>query len=324
MDKAFVVRTEHDGFPVEGVYTQLAAGRARIGWSELDSQDLRVIQLHLEQGHDLDEDQKSATRCLRFLTKVGADDLLLYPHQPARGQFTVVRVTGDYGYDGGLGENFRSFRPCALVTPKPVALYDEIVPSSLRQRMGIPGRLSEVSDTGPLRDFLDRLPESGRVQDGTNRVAVDRIHEKLRKLLPGAIHQEFSRADLSRKLCAELFDRMGYSYELQEGPAEAGSDIVLTVGDRFLLEEFRVGVQIFSYKDSVDERALGEKLKQLLQGWKRNGLDSGVLLTTGRCDEKAAAMLHRHNTGDRQRPVRLIDSDEFADLFMQHFPPGAA
>ena len=83
--------------------------------------------------------------------------------------------------------------------------------------MGIPGRLSEVSDTGPLRDFLDRLPESGRVQDGTNRVAVDRIHEKLRKLLPDAIHQEFSRADLSRKLCAELFDRMGYSYELQKG-----------------------------------------------------------------------------------------------------------
>ena len=319
MDKAFVIRTDHEGFPVEGVHAQLVAGRARIGWSELDSQDLRFIQRKLEQGHDLDEDQKSARRCLRFLTKVGADDLLLYPHQPERGQFMVVQVTGDYGYDGGLGEDFRSFRPCKLVTPKPVALYDEIVPSSLRQRMGIPGRLSEVSDTGPLRDFLDRLPESGRVQDGTNRVAVDRIHEKLRKLLPDAIHQEFSRADLSRKLCAELFDRMGYSYELQEGPAEAGSDIVLTVGDRFLLEEFRVGVQIFSYKDSVDERALEEKLRQLLQGWERNGLDSGVLLTTGRCDEKAAAMLRRHNTGDR--PVRLIDGDEFADLFMQHFPP---
>ena len=85
-------------------------------------------------------------RCLRFLTEVGAGDLLLYSHQPASGQFTVVRVTGDYGYDGGLGDDFRSFRPCALVTPKPVELYDEIVPSSLRQRMGHRGRLSEVSD----------------------------------------------------------------------------------------------------------------------------------------------------------------------------------
>ena len=125
MDKAFVIRTDHEGFPVEGVHAQLVAGRARIGWSELDSQDLRFIQRKLEQGHDLDEDQKSARRCLRFLTKVGADDLLLYPHQPERGQFMVVQVTGDYGYDGGLGEDFRSFRPCKLVTPKPVALYDE-------------------------------------------------------------------------------------------------------------------------------------------------------------------------------------------------------
>ena len=51
-------------------------------------------------------------------------------------------MTGDYGHDGGLGDDFR---PCALVTPKPVELYDEIVPSSLRQRMGHRGRLSEVS-----------------------------------------------------------------------------------------------------------------------------------------------------------------------------------
>ena len=113
---------------------------------------------------------------------------------------------------------------------------------------------------------------------------------------------------------------MGYSYKLQEGPAEAGSDIVLTVGDRFLDKEFRVGVQIFSYKDSVDELALKEKLEQLLQGWERN--DYGALLTTGRCDEEAKAMLHRHNTDDRQRQVRLIEGDELAVL--QHFPPGGA
>ena len=324
MDRAFVVRAVYEGFPVEGVYDQLAAGHARIGWSGLDSQDLRVIQRKLEQEHDLDEDQIDAKRCLRFLTEVGAGDLLLYPHQPERDQFTVVQVIGDYGYDGGLGEDFRSFRPCALVTPKPVALDDEIVPSSLRQRMGRQGRLSEVSDTGPLQDFLHRLPKAGHIQDGTSKAAVDHIHEKLRNLLHGAIHKEFSRTDLSRKLCPKLFDLMGYPHEVQEGPAEAGSDIVLTVGDRFLPEDinFRVGVQIFSYEGSVDERALEEKLKQLLEGWKRNDLDYGMLLTTGRCDEKAVAMLRRHNTDDRQRRIRLIDGDELADLFLQHFPPG--
>ncbi len=115
---------------------------------------------------------------------------------------------------------------------------------------------------------------------------------------------------------------MGYFCELQEGPAEAGSDIVLTVGDRFLPDDVnsRVGVQIFSYRGPVDEHALKEKLEQLLQGWERNDLDFGALLTTGRCDEEAVAMLRRHNEDDRQRQVRLIDGDELAVL--QHFPPG--
>ena len=103
-------------------------------------------------------------------------------------------------------------------------MYDEIVPAQLRYRLGRPGRFSKVYDTISFFTFLEDLPEAGRRQDGSNRASVRRIHNELRGNLPDALHREFSRADLSRQFCSDLFDRMGYSSEVQEGPSEAGSD----------------------------------------------------------------------------------------------------
>ena len=324
MQEAYVVKTADDGQPVPGVFDELKAGRARIGWSYQDNLDLRLLFIRIEQGKQLDEDERDARRCLGFLTRVNSEDYLLYPHQPDRGLFSVVQVKGDYYYStdkDGLSEDFRSFRPCLLKTPEPVDMYDEIVPSQLRQRLGRPGRFSQVSDTSSLFIFLEALPEAGHQQDGSNRASVHRIHNELRGKLPEALHREFSRADLSRQFCSDLFDRMGYSPEVQEGPAEAGSDVVVTVGNPLLPVEFRIGVQVFSYQGNVKEPALQSKLGQLLGGWKDNSLDYGVLLTTGRCTEAAKAALRNHNKKEPALQVRLIDGDDLADLFLKYFQP---
>ena len=327
MPAAYVVKTVHEGQPFPGVFDELKAGRARIGWSYEDNLDLRVLHDKIEQGKLLDEDQQDARRCLGFLTRVNPEDYLIYPHQPDRGQFSVVQVKGEYDYSiqkDGLEKDFRSFRPCLLKTPNPVDMYDEIVPSQLRQRLGRPGRFSEVYDTSALFIFLDHLPEQGRLQDDSNRASVNRIHDGLREKLPEAIHREFSRADLSRRFCAELFERMGYRPEkvkMQEGPAEAGSDVVVDVNHPLLPDEFRIGVQVFSFEGTVEEWALQRKLKQLLWGWEENSLDYGILLTTGRCSETAKTALRNHNKKNPDRLVRLIEGDELADLFLKHFPP---
>ena len=327
MPAAYVVKTVHEGQPFPGVFDELKAGRARIGWSYEDNLDLRVLHDKIEQGKPLDEDQQDARRCLGFLTRVNPEDYLIYPHQPDRGQFSVVQVKGEYDYStqkDGLEEDFRSFRHCLLKTPNPVDMYDEIVPSQLRQRLGRPGRFSEVYDTSALFIFLDHLPEQGRLQDDSNRASVKRIHDGLREKLPEAIHREFSGADLSRRFCAELFERMGYRPEkvkMQEGPAEAGSDVVVDVNHPLLPDEFRIGVQVFSFEGTVEEWALQRKLKQLLWGWEENSLDYGILLTTGCCSETAKTALRNHNKKNPDRLVRLIEGDELADLFLKHFPP---
>ncbi len=332
MSRAYVVRTtEYSGEPIPGVFEELQAGRARIGWSYRDDLDLRKIQEKLKQGSPLNGDEQAAQRCLGFLTKPALDDYLLYPHQPTRRKFCVVQVKGEYDYsaaEDSLNGDFRSFRPCSLMTSKPVDMYDEIVPSQLRRSLGIQGRFYGISDTSPLSIFLEDLPEAGRTQGDSNRTSLLRINKELREKLPDALRREFSRDDLSRKFCPDLFDRMGYSYVLQEGPSECGSDLVVSIGSPFLLDsvDIRIGVQVFAYEGTVEESALQCKLDQLLKGWETNCLDYGVLLTTGLCSDEAKEALDRHNKNDKNEPnrlVNLIDGNDLADLFLKYFLPAA-
>ena len=283
-----------------------------------------MLRRKLEAGDELDEQEQHARRCLGFLTRARVSDYLLYPHQPDRGKFTVVQVEGDYDYSraqDSLDQDFRSFRPCHLTTPDPVDMYDEIVSSQLRHRLGRPGRFSQVYDTGPVFQFLNAVPLRGQRQDGSTTTSVQRIHQELRQNLPDAIRREFTQADLSRRFCADLFERMGYAPEVQEGPSEAGSDIVVTMGSPLLPTEFRIGIQAFAYEGTVEEWALVQKLSQLLGGWKTNSLNFGVLLTTGHCSETAKNALRHHNKNHLDRQVGLVDGEALADLFLQHFQP---
>ena len=151
-------------------------------------------------------------------------------------------------------------------------MRDEIVSAQLRHRLGRPGRFSRVYDTTPFYRVLEDIENAGQRQEtaplgckcrGYTGTSEETFHDALRR--------EFGRADLSRVFCAELFERMGYSSNVQEGPAEHGSDIVVTVGDPLLPDKgVQIGVQAFSYEDPVDAPALQEKLEQLLAGWEEN------------------------------------------------------
>lgn len=325
MTIVYVLKTtdRETGQPIAGVFEELKAGRARMGWSWDDKLDLRVIQEKREQGEPLDEDQKGAVRCLGFLNYVNLGDYIIYPHQPKRGEFSVVKITGDYDYaTDGLEDDFRSFRPCSLETPSPVDMYDEIVPSTLRYRLGRPGRFSQVYDSEPFFGFLKALPEAGQQQDGSNSAIIKRIYRDLGKTLPGMLKREFAQHDLSRKFCSELFKRMGYACVVQEGRYEAGSDLVVTVNSPLLPGNgSKVGVQAFAFEGDVAEASLKIKLDQLLEGWEINLLDSGVLLTTGDCGPAAERLIEEHNEDNPDRPVHLIGGEELAELFLQHFPP---
>ena len=321
----FVVRAVDDWLPSPSVYEELKNGRARIGWSYKDSQNLRLINKAINDGKTLDKHQQESKRCLRFLTDVEHGDFFIYPHQPNRGQFSVVEITGDYDYSPSnhvLQGDFRSYRPCSLKTKNPIEIRDEIVPSQLRFRLGRPGRFSKISDTEIFWRFLRKIDDAGTIENQSNHERVKRIYEELKVPLSNELYREFSQTDLSRRFCHELFNKMGYSAEIQEGPAEAGSDVVVTVGDWLLGNvTFRVGVQVFAYDGNIEERDFREKLMQLLNGWEANTLDFGALLTTGHCTEDARETLNQHNKSNPDKLVHLIEGKQLSDVFLKFFPP---
>lgn len=65
-----------------------------------------------------------------FVDIANRDDLLFYPHVPDYGLFCVVKLTDGYSllpdHDGIQGD-FRSARPCQLMTEDPVDKWDAIV-----------------------------------------------------------------------------------------------------------------------------------------------------------------------------------------------------
>ena len=332
---AYVLKAvDFDGTPLPGVFEELRAGRARMAWSYHDNLDLRLIKAKWEGGSELDEDESAAwRRCRRFLTDVEIGDYLIYPNQPVRRQFSVVRVEGGYEYlpvDEALvfyedsHRDCRSCRPCSLLTPDAISYDDVIVPPRLRAQLGIMGAFFRPGDQEPLFGFLQDLPAAGHQHDGSNETSLRRIYGRLRETLPGLLHREFPAADLSRRFCSELLERMDSDYQLQEGRGEDGSDIVVAVSHPFLPENvgIRIGVQVFSWADEVHESDFRGKLEQLLCGWERNSLTYGALLTTGQCSDKAKALLGQHNRNNPDRLVRLIEGDDLADLFLRHFPPG--
>lgn len=325
--RVFIVKTtDNNGNPIPGVHEELKRDKARIGWSYEDDLDLRKIENSINNGDQLNETQRGARRCLRFLVAISRGDILIYPHQPERGKFSVVEVTGDYGYSSqeeSLDGDFRSFRPCRLKIQQPINIYDSIIPAQLRNRLGRPGRFSEMYHTEPFWGVLHNIDRAGNPEDSTHNEREKRIYEKLYGPLSEELYTEYNQADLSRRFCRELFERMGYDADVQEGPTEAGSDVVVTVGDWLLGEEttFRVGVQVFAYRGDIAPSSLEHKLGQLLSGWEANALDFGALLTTGHCTDKARELIHQHNYNNPKKKVRLIEGDELAARFLRYFPP---
>lgn len=323
MERAYVVKTKDEGGSIyKGVFESLMRGTARIGWSYLDNLDLRIIKdcIEKKQWDQLDQNQKDAWRCHGFLDWVNCGDYLVYPHQPEYGKITIVRVNGGYDYlppSEALNEDFRSSRSCEIITKTPVDWYDTIVHPRLRKKLGLQGRFYTIYDTDLLKILIEQSDKAGAVEDWNPAKRVGHILGSIAPQVAVLLQREFPRHDLSR-FCDELFSSMGYSSKLQEGPGEQGSDLVVVVGNELLPRTFTIGVQCFSWEGSASQTELKRKLKQLLDGWDRNQLDYGVLLTTASCDLECHKLISTHNSDHRDQQIKLIDGKELATLVTRY------
>ena len=155
--------------PIAGVYAELIAGRARMGWSNHDELDLRIIAEAQTAGQTLNSDQEDAAHCLPFFEGIRVHDVLWYPTIPAARKVTVVRVTGEHDYDhgingvydGGPGYDFRSVRPCEAVAPS-LDLPGETIEQDVANWLNAPGAIARATPQSAviLSSCLDRITET--------------------------------------------------------------------------------------------------------------------------------------------------------------------
>ncbi len=133
------------------IWRELQGGRLRQGWGRRPEEDLHVISSLRAAGKRLDEDQRQTWRGNRRLLPTEHDavspgDLIVAPHLPRYGFWTIARVTGSYRYSIDDGRNrlgkpdFGHILPVEIVSD-PIPWHDPSIPEELRRRMRNPQRM---------------------------------------------------------------------------------------------------------------------------------------------------------------------------------------
>jgi hypothetical protein len=128
------------------LWNELQDGRLRQGWSRRPDEDLEVVEEVRRIGGRLTDGQRETWRRSRRLLSsqggVNVGDLVVTPHLPQFGTWTIVRVVGPYRFSIDDGRNwlgrpdFGHILPVEVVT-RPVPWRDPAVPQSLQRAMRV-------------------------------------------------------------------------------------------------------------------------------------------------------------------------------------------
>lgn len=102
------------------LWAELVDGRLRQGWGWTDEQDLRLLQQVARSGSSWTEPQRAAARNRRMLSSepnsIQIGDLVIVPHMPAEGRWSLVPVTGPYEYGSSDGwPDYRHILPVEVL-----------------------------------------------------------------------------------------------------------------------------------------------------------------------------------------------------------------
>ena len=159
MTRYWVIRT--DKAKTEYVAGELAQGRLRQGWGWADEQDLRRHRRRpARAGRPLTDAQKNTWRGNRRLLDTEPDgvrqgDLVLLPHQPRLGSWSLVRVAGPYRWEHPAELNsfdmpdYGHILPVEMVSTRPIHPFEDAVSARLRQTMRVLSRMWNIDSLGP-------------------------------------------------------------------------------------------------------------------------------------------------------------------------------
>ncbi len=188
MTRYWVIRT--DKANTDYVAAELAQGRLRQGWGWDDEQELHVIAAAQQAGRQLTDAQKNTWRGNRRLLDTEPDgvrqgDLVLLPHQPSHGSWSLVRAAGPYRWEHPVEPNsydapdYGHILPVEMVSTRPIHPFEDAVSDRLRQTMRVLSRMWNIDSLGPDVEALVGLGQTGeRSIEPANEPANDSLNDR--------------------------------------------------------------------------------------------------------------------------------------------------
>jgi predicted Mrr-cat superfamily restriction endonuclease len=323
MARYWVIRS--DKTHPEFFWSELQAGRLRQGWGYQDDQDLRMIARAADTGRRLNQDQTNTWRGNRRLLEtqpdsVQKDDIIISPHLPEYGVWSVSRVTGPYEYaiDRRL-KDFGHIRPVELLTKRPVNPQEEAVSALLRQTMRNMMRMWNIDALGPEVEGILRALEKGTPSGAVNlEKRMMMILEQLEGAAWKSVAHHFQGPELE-KPCVTVLKRIfgEENVERTAGSGERGADAICTYKDPLGIEH-RIAVQIKMWDL---ETAWTRPLEQIREAYNSyDGITSAVIISTTDGASEDFEKARRALENEIHIPVRMIFKKELLRLLITHLP----
>lgn len=333
MTRYWVIRTDKNF--TEFIWSELKQGRLRQGWGWRSDQDLRQLVELRDRGTPFNEHQQQTWRGNRRLLSSEPDsvqigDVVITPHLPRHGMWSIIRVTGDYAYDGPgepgsyRGEDYSHVLPVELLTSeeRPVSPFEDGVAAVLRQTMGVRSRMWNIDSLGPEVEALLGIVRSGAAPVPASLNRLPQVLTSAEVAAWDEIVRQFHGAEFERP-CIMLLEVLYGEGNVEHtgGRSEQGADAICTYTDPLGIVH-RAAVQIKMWSWDADWTRPLDQIRQAHGAYE--GITAGVILSTSvrvtERFEKARADLE----ADLRIPVRVLLREELVRLFLANLTRLAA
>ena len=263
-------RSQQDFFARE-----LQNGHLRQGWGYQENLNLRLIKKQKKAGKPLTERQQAAwSRCRAMLTRITPGDLAVVKNVPSGNHFSLVRVSGEYGYEvseetGDHGhilpvELVGSFHKNAAVVPTPM------VRALNREQHPIRRTLKHKES---VINLADAEPEEGKEPEEF-KTKIDGWRQTLAEKVKTLIHDSISHRQAER-LVLEMLRNDEFDVDWTAGPNERGADLQTEALIGYGLSS-GIAVQV-KFHSGTESGLRG--LEQIEQAFEERNADAGLLVT---------------------------------------------
>jgi hypothetical protein len=306
------------------LWDELQAGRLRQGWGHKPEQDLRVIAEALARSETLTTDQQRCWRGNRRLLGTEPDalkvgDMMLVPHLPNYGVWSLVRVAGDYRFDVHAGtKDYGHVLPVDLISRhRAVHPHEKSSSAPLRRSMRARQRLWSLDAfRGELAALEADLAAGAPVPKALN--PFEEMLRSARDALWTTIQKRFQGHELELP-CVRLLEAIygKGSVEHTGGCAEKGADAVVTHIDELGLSHCIV-VQMKMWDGEASSLHPLDQIRQAVAS--RDLVTGGVVLSTAKRSTADFEATRARLEAELGIPVRTIWRDELLTLFLRHLP----